>query len=152
MTSQKPSPPSAAPQNFSSDRYLPRRTPSTSKPPSFTLRTACFWNCSRRASMWVARGFSIGPPLGDTIKTWCPLLSGGDTMFLWCPLASYLHRGAGWNGRQALGDPAAGGGLAQAARNRYLPGWRASTSIPRLVVVQAGTAAPQTVPHHVGHP
>src|SRR5215213_9517971 len=37
MTSQKPKPGSATLQNFSSETYLPRRTPSTSKPPTFTF-------------------------------------------------------------------------------------------------------------------
>src|SRR5215470_5500167 len=37
-TSQKPSPPSAAERNFSSETYLPRHTPSMSTPPTFALR------------------------------------------------------------------------------------------------------------------
>src|SRR6266849_3167315 len=77
ITSQKPRPPSATLQNLSNDTYLPRRTPSTSKPPSFTLRTPRFWKCSRKPSIWLARvssmgaGFSTGPTVergGTAVK------------------------------------------------------------------------------------
>src|SRR5713101_6311002 len=44
MTSQKPKCDSTAEKNFSSETYLPRSTPSISKPPSLTLSILCFWN------------------------------------------------------------------------------------------------------------
>src|SRR5262245_55283533 len=40
ITSQKPKPLSATDQNFSSDKYLPRSTPSMSNPPTLTRLTS----------------------------------------------------------------------------------------------------------------
>src|SRR5207245_4704321 len=58
ITSQKPRPLSAAPQNLSSDTYFPRSTPSTSNPPSFTLRISCLRNSSGSCSISPFRGFA----------------------------------------------------------------------------------------------
>ena len=73
MTSQKPKPPSSALQNLSSETYLPRRTPSTSKPPIFTRRMPCFSKASlscfasmgREASTLSAQ-FSGTPSFGSS--------------------------------------------------------------------------------------
>ena len=65
MTSQKPIPSSSAPQNLSSERYLPRRTPSTSKPPTLTFVMFFAASASRIALVStlasIGRGYPDGP-------------------------------------------------------------------------------------------
>src|SRR5260370_602394 len=65
MTSQKPKPPSTALQNLSSDTYLPRRTPSTSKPPILTFFTPCSSNFFFRAAASMAARYQ---PFGCAAK------------------------------------------------------------------------------------
>src|SRR5256885_1971370 len=59
MTSQNPSPPSATEKNLSRETYLPRRIPSTSNPPIFTVRIPSRLNSSRSDSICAARGLAV---------------------------------------------------------------------------------------------
>src|SRR5262245_26033513 len=62
MTSQKPNPCSTALQNFSRLTYLPRKTPSMSKPPTLTFFMP---RSSKRAKSSLG---SIAPPLEGAVR------------------------------------------------------------------------------------
>src|ERR1700678_4209345 len=71
---------SRAPQNLSSSRYLPRRTPSTSVPPTFTRRTPCF--SKRSFSSWASMARRLPPTFATATALRRELHVGVDHLFV----------------------------------------------------------------------
>src|SRR5256885_13696883 len=127
MTSQNPSPPSATEKNLSRETYLPRRIPSTSNPPIFTVRIPSRLNSSRSDSICAARGLAVS--------------------------MNSLRR----TRIKQIVSARSAAKLASAIGERYVclakgPAMSTARLLPDLLVVQTGTAARDLVAKHGDYP